>query len=118
MDKKRRYISKSERAIIAAKTNNRCGYCGIKLKKRFHIDHIVPFCKDGSSCNIENLLAACPTCNRFKSSMTLNQFRNELSRQVERAEKYSVNFRMARKFGLISVKRKAKIKFYFETNMD
>lgn len=113
MDKKRRSIPKKERLAIAEKTNGKCGYCGIDLPKRWHVDHIEPFIKTSSTCDMDNLVAACPPCNLFKSSFTIEGFRRELGYQVGNARKYSVNFRMAEKFNQLKVDEKP-IVFYFE----
>ncbi|MCK4823831.1 HNH endonuclease [bacterium] len=113
MTKKRRKISKEERVLIAKKNNFKCGYCGINLGKRFHIDHIMPFANQNSTCDDDNLMAACVPCNLFKSMLSLEQFRREISYQAERAHKTSVNFRTAFRFKQIKIKR-TDIVFYFE----
>ena len=113
MGKKRKSVSKSEREAIALKTNNRCGYCGIDLKKGWHLDHIVPFASNAGKCEESNYMASCPQCNMFKQSWSLEQFRSELSMQVERARDYSVNFRFAEKYGQLELTKKPII-FYFE----
>jgi hypothetical protein len=104
-------IPKAVRDKVLNRFNGLCGYCGCKPVK-LSVDHIIPFVKlpDDSE---DNLMPCCFACNSFKSVFNLEQFREELSKQVERARKYSVNFRMGEKFGLI-VERKKKIKFYFE----
>ena len=112
--KRRRHISKKERLEIASKTNNRCGYCGEPLPERWHVDHIEPFAKNGTTCEKDNLMAACPQCNRFKDTFTIDLFRRELKQQVDRARRQSVNFRFAEKYGLIKVTDRP-IVFYFET---
>lgn len=91
----------------------KCGYCGVDLPKRFHIDHVVPFRSNKGSCDQLNLMAACPKCNNFKSILSVEQFRRELSYQSERAFKRSVNFRMAHKYGQIKL-TPHDIVFYFE----
>ena len=50
---------------------------------------------------------------RNKGGMTVEAFRSELSKQVERARAGSKNFRMAEKFGLVSVNQ-INVVFYFE----
>ena len=111
--KKRRSISKKMRNEVSGRTNNKCGYCGIDLPDRWHIDHIEPFAKQSSKCEIDNFMASCPQCNMFKSSLSLEQFRKELSFQVDNARRYSVNFRFAEKYKQIEV-CKTPIVFYFE----
>lgn len=113
VSKKRRSITKKERSLIASKTNNKCGYCGVDLPCRWHVDHIEPFAKESSKCALDNFMASCPQCNNFKHSHTLERFRSELSVQVLRAREYSVNFRLAEKYGQIEIINKP-IVFYFE----
>lgn len=43
----------------------RCAYCLIKLKKTFHVDHIVPLVRGGSNVS-SNLQILCPRCNIHK----------------------------------------------------
>lgn len=112
--KKRRAIKKEERLLIASKTNFRCGYCACHLKGKFHIDHIEAFSRTDSTCDEENLMAACIACNLFKSMLSLEQFRRDVSFQTERAFKYSVNFRTAFRFKQVKI-RQTPIIFYFET---
>lgn len=90
----------------------KCGYCGVDLKKAFHIDHVIPH-RNGGGCMPSNLLACCAPCNLLKNVLSLEQFRREISYQAERAYKYSVNFRTALRFDQVKVERKP-IVFYFE----
>lgn len=46
--------------------NGKCYYCGQKVGKNYHVDHIVPLSRGGSN-GPENLVIACPTCNLRKS---------------------------------------------------
>lgn len=66
---------------------------------------------------IENLYPACAPCNLFKTSYSLEMFRKQISLQVERGRKSSVNFRTAERFGLI-VPVNIPVVFYFETYND
>lgn len=80
MTNTRKSISKKLKAEIKAKTNHRCGYCGTSIKDRCHIDHIHPVCR-GHQAKFEvnatfNLLTSCASCNMFKSSFTLEEFKN------------------------------------------
>ena len=63
----------------------------------------------------ENKVPACAPCNLFKSTFSVEEFRQEIQRQVERARKSSVNFRTSERFGLIKEIDK-KVTFWFETN--
>lgn len=46
----------------------RCFYCREKVGKAFHVDHVLPIALGGSD-GPENLVVACPSCNRHKSAM-------------------------------------------------
>ena len=107
----RRYLNKKARSKIAEKTNNKCGYCGVDLES-FQIDHIIPY-RSGGECEDINLMAACPSCNRFKGGMKLDVFRHELEQQASRALK-NINHKMALRFGQIK-ETPCNIIFYFET---
>lgn len=109
---KRNAISKQTREKIALKTNNRCAYCGEPLKKGWHIDHIEPLTRSFKDDD-DNYIASCPQCNRFKSVYDIEEFRDELSKQSERAYKTSVNYRFALKYNQIQ-ETKSNIIFYFE----
>jgi 5-methylcytosine-specific restriction endonuclease McrA len=53
-----------ERQYKSQKGN--CYYCGVKVGKKYHVDHIVPLGRGGSN-GPENLVIACPFCNVSKS---------------------------------------------------
>ena len=119
-------MNKKTRDLIKSKYNNRCAYCGCKLKKGWHVDHIEPafhnwsdedvnrfLKKDRGQNTIENYNPACPRCNRWKGTWSIEQFRNEISLQLERLERDSSSFRMARDYGLIKTSE-IEVKFYYE----
>lgn len=107
----RQAIPKSIRNAVKAKFDGRCAYCG-QSANRLVIDHLVAVVRGGTN-EIDNLMPSCFSCNNFKMSFSLEQFREELRLQVHRARAHSLNFRLAERFGLIEVKEKP-IKFYFE----
>ena len=111
-----------------------CAYCGEEIKyKDMQVDHIVPqvdfvrhvrsrtyvpdFLKHLTADDvnhIDNLNPACRKCNNWKSFHHLELFRNEIEMQVKRLNAYSANYRMAKRFGLITENVKPII-FYYET---
>ena len=106
---------KIDRKAVHAKYNGRCAYCGDDIAlKTMQVDHIKPQTYGGTD-DIENLNPACRVCNNFKYVWNLEQFRKNLESQVEKARKYSGQFRRAEKYGLIKVV-KSKVVFYFEKN--
>lgn len=56
---------------------HKCYYCFSKLgrgKGAYHIDHIVPLTRDGSSNGPHNLVIACPRCNLSKGNKLLHEW--------------------------------------------
>lgn len=43
----------------------KCYYCGKKVGKNYHVDHVVPLSRGGSN-GPDNLVIACPSCNISK----------------------------------------------------
>ena len=127
------YISKKNREIIFNKYNGRCAYCGDPiLLKDMQVDHIISR-RNFKTCiknnfrvpvflshltiddlnHDDNLLPTCRVCNNWKSSHDLELFRRELSKQIDRLNKRSSNYRIAKKYGLLAETLKP-IVFYFE----
>ena len=115
-------LTKAQRAQVREKFGGRCAYCGALLGERWHADHTeavyrAPDYEGGMRWperNVfEKLFPACPPCNLFKATFNIEQFRREISMQVERARNTSVNFRTAERFGQLKVED-APIVFHFE----
>lgn len=120
-------MTKNERQIVFDKYGGKCAYCGCELQKGWHVDHIEPafhnwsdedvnrfLKKDRGQNTIENYNPACPRCNRWKGTWSTDEFRREISLQLERLERDSAPFRMARDYGLIKT-TDTEVKFYYET---
>lgn len=84
------------------------------VRNNFRIPSFLSYLTDIDLNHIDNLMPTCRICNKWKSAFDLEFFRQEISRQVERLNNYSSNYRMAKKYGLISENNK-EIVFYFET---
>ncbi len=69
-------ISLSKREILR-RDNYTCQYCGRK-SRHLTIDHIIPRHKGGSH-TWENLVAACPQCNRLKGGDLLTEINMSLN---------------------------------------
>jgi len=128
-------ISKKLRKQVYDKYGGYCAYCGTELKQRqWQIDHIIAknrFMADVKSAvpelvpeflshlteldvnHIDNLNPSCRRCNNFKHSFDLEGFRREIGYQLERVNKYSVNYRTAKRFGQV-VETPRQVVFFFE----
>ena len=122
-------ITKKEREDVRLKYGGKCAYCGCDLQKGWHVDHIEPkfrnweevtlrgFKRERGKDDVSNYNPACPRCNRWKGTWSVEEFRREISLQLERLERDSAPFRMARDYGLIEEKD-IKVEFYFEKHLD
>ena len=123
-------MKKEIRKQVIEKCGGRCAYCGEEVTlKTMQVDHIIPkryfsehyYCNKKESIivtdydvdDMENLNPSCRKCNNFKGVWSLEEFRFEVEQQPKRARRYSVNFRMAERFGLIQTKE-SPIVFHFE----
>jgi 5-methylcytosine-specific restriction endonuclease McrA len=117
---------KGNRLEVFNKYGGKCAYCGCELTKSFHVDHIEPHwhnyteeqaakhkIKKGAD-SIENMNPACPRCNKWKGTYSVDGFRREISLQIQRLNSYSPNYRLAKDYGLLSEAAKPVV-FYFET---
>lgn len=55
----------------------RCYWCGKKLGKSYHVDHIVPIARGGSNAP-ENIVIACPPCNLSKNDSLPHEWSDKL----------------------------------------
>ncbi len=113
-------MKKQERQQIYDKYGGKCAYCGCELPKRWHADHIEPIRRNSNGTSIhperdvlENYNPSCPQCNRLKNSYSLEYFREVIQRYVNSLNSYSVQYQMAKKYGLVK-ETNTKVKFYFE----
>jgi hypothetical protein len=74
----RKNISHSTKKAVWEKCNGRCWYCGKSLNPFFvEYDHFMPHSKGGSD-EAENLVTACPPCNRSKKDREVWEWRLSL----------------------------------------
>jgi 5-methylcytosine-specific restriction endonuclease McrA len=132
---------KVDRKAVYDKCTGHCAYCGNPIEiKDMQIDHVMPvkrqmkFVKKTNErgfthtvpvfsgkydyperLHIDNCLPSCRFCNNYKHSFSLEDFRNELSKQLERCKLTSANYRMAVRYGLVQETPKP-IVFYFEAH--
>ena len=126
-------ISKEDRKIVFNKYNGHCAYCGEVLKfERMQVDHIIPqylfvthiknkfripefltHLKEEDVDHIDNLMPTCASCNNWKRTFNIELFRSEIQEQVNRLNKTSANYRLAKRYGLVK-EIKNPVTFYFE----
>ena len=125
-------LNKPQREALREKFGGKCAYCGCELQKGWHADHLEPCVRnrkynhdkgswefDGTfekpeNNHIDNFNPSCPKCNINKHSFTLEQFRESIKRYIESLNKYSVQYQIAKKYGLVT-ETEIEVKFYFET---
>jgi 5-methylcytosine-specific restriction endonuclease McrA len=130
-------FTKEKRIKIHAKYNGHCAYCGCEIElTEMQTDHIIPKYQFAQNVHnkykipaflqhltvddlnhIDNLNPACGVCNKWKSYHDLELFRNELTEQINRLNKYSSAFRIAKRYALVEETAKPVV-FYFETIKD
>ncbi|ECA9146209.1 HNH endonuclease [Salmonella enterica subsp. enterica serovar Montevideo] len=130
-------LTRKQRERLRMKFGGRCAYCGCVLpEKGWHADHVQAVLRKSELCMKaaekgifrlkttgevfrpeadcpENIFPSCAPCNLLKTTYSLEMFRKQVSLQVERGRRSSVNFRTAERFGLISVVNKPVV-FWFE----
>ena len=128
----KKLTKKQEREILFDKYGGKCAYCGCDLPDRWHVDELLPvrrnmkwnkdktkYVHDGTyehpeRLNINNQMPSCPSCNINKHSMSLEEFRSFIRNFVNSLNRYSVQYKFAKKFGLVS-ETSNRVVFYFET---
>ena len=124
---------KNKRQQVYDKYEVHCAYCGDHIDiKAMQVDHYLPkanflthvlnkwkvpeflshLTRDDVN-HIDNLMPSCRSCNKFKDTFHMENFRNEVEQQVVRLRKYKPTFRLAERYGLISCEIKPVV-FYFE----
>ena len=112
MTTSRKRISEATRRDVFRKFNGCCAYCGNTLfYSDMQVDHVTPVHRGGTN-DPSNLVPSCRSCNYYKGTRTVEEFRSELENLIPRLRGYFL-FRLAQKYGLAEAKIK-QIKFYFE----
>lgn len=127
-------ISKKERQLVFDKYDGHCAYCGCRLEKGWHVDHVeacrreydfVPNEKgqwvtrftgysNPDANHIDNYMPSCPSCNINKHGDTIEQFRQAIIGYLRSLNLRMVQYKMVKKYGLVTETEKPVI-FYFET---
>ncbi|MEN4610301.1 HNH endonuclease [Pantoea agglomerans] len=102
------HLSKNKREALRNQFDGCCAYCGEGLPVRgWHAELIDEKYVRGG------IAAVCTECRAVKGTATPEAFRAILADQVERAQRSSINFRTALRFGLVC-KVKEPVQFWFE----
>lgn len=110
---KRKTIPKSTRTSVYLKYNEHCAYCGCSLEyKDMQVDHAKPL-RIGGTDDISNYMPACRSCNHYKATFDIEEFRKYLSEIHKRLMRDSIPYRVAERFGIVS-HVSDDVKFYFE----
>ena len=110
--RRRKALSKEMRAQVYAMYGGHCAYCGKKIEiRKMQVDHIHPIHRGGVN-ETSNYRPACRQCNFYKSTLTIEDFREQLSTIPKRLEKQFI-LRLALAYGLIEFTGEP-VKFYFE----
>ncbi|MDU4427642.1 HNH endonuclease signature motif containing protein [Clostridium sp.] len=111
---KRKSISKKVREEVYRMYDGHCAYCGCKLEyKDMQVDHVKSLYAHEGRDEIGNYKPACRACNFYKSTMSLEEFREQLETISDRLEKQFI-YRLGKKYELI-IETNKKVEFYFET---
>jgi hypothetical protein len=128
-------VSQRTRKIVYRKCDGRCAYCGNDIElAQMQVDHLIPtyWNWDDAEClrnNVvrgtddpENLMPTCRRCNKWKSSYSLEVFREQIRLQHERLLRDEPGYKLAIDYGMVKPqytileggKRDFVVVFYFE----
>ena len=119
---------KINREEVYNKCGGHCAYCGNEITiKQMQIDHIKPLYRNDDDTTLkgwgvergtddmDNLIPSCSRCNKWKSTFTLENFRKVIKTSINRLERDTPNYNLAKDFGLIT-ENAVEVVFYFEKN--
>ena len=115
----RRRLTAKERLKVYEKCKGHCAYCGCEIPfKEFHVDHVkclrkYEYMDEMEVDGIANMLPACKSCNLYKSTFDLEQFREWVQEIPKRLARDVSTYSIGIRFGLIQENQEP-IKFYFE----
>lgn len=110
---KRRKLSKAERLLIYDKCNRRCAYCGCDIEyKDMQVDHVKPL-RVGGADELSNMLPACRSCNHYKATLGVEDFKKYIEGIPKRLNRDSIPYAVGKRFGIVEENHKL-IVFWFE----
>ena len=124
---KHKPIPTKVRKRVWEKYHGRCGYCGCELPyDKMRVDHIhsaytnadIHHAMTEEEINDEkNLMPSCQSCNLYKSTFTIAQFRSRIVNILMSNLRKNYNYKFALRYGLVS-EHVNPVQFYFETLSD
>lgn len=114
-----------QRQAIWDKSKGHCWYCGVQLgEKGWHADHFIPIrrkmgtneCEHPELDTQENLVPACASCNRIKSTFDIEGFRIWIEGFLNSLNARVVQYQFAKRYGLVEETNK-RVTFWFEENI-
>lgn len=109
---RRKSIPKKVRQKVYEKYDGHCAYCGKKIEyKDMQVDHIQSHYLEGSD-ELENYNPSCRQCNFYKGTLSVEDFRVQLTKLRERLQKVYI-YRLSISYGLVEEKENT-IQFYFD----
>lgn len=118
---KRRKLTKAERLIVYDKCGGHCAYCGCEITmQQMQADHVIPMQYYDSYKtmgididSVDNMLPACRSCNNYKHTFSLENFRTAIERWPQVLSRGNVTYRNAVRFGMVTPNPHPVV-FYFE----
>lgn len=117
-------MNKRRRAIYD-KSGGLCWYCGTALpEKGWHADHFFPIRRnpntklpDLPAYDVEmNMVPACASCNNMKHAGSIELFRSNIEKFIDSLNKYSTQYKIAKRYGLIEEKPQPVV-FWYEIHL-
>lgn len=115
----RKGIPQTIREDVYEKYDGRCAYCGCELDmKEMQVDHFIAHMEGGED-TLENYMPSCSICNRVKSTLSINKFKDEIRHcgKIHRKRKKPImadSDKIAIKYGL--TENDHEITLYYERN--
>lgn len=114
---KRKQLTKAERFEVWQKMNGHCAYCGCELPfDKMAVDHVKPLYNGGED-KLTNMFPSCRSCNHYKSTLTIELFRESVENFHTVLMRDSVAYKNAVRFGQVTP-NPGKVTFYFEKDKD
>ena len=110
---KRKRLLERDRYQIYTKYGGRCAYCGKTITyKEMQVEHKEPLALGGAD-SPENYMPSCHTCNHYKHTLTVEEFRKQLGLLTGRLRERVYIYKLALQHGIIRESESA-VSFYFE----